>query len=505
MALSAVPLDGQIITGYLRGDHIRYGWIGDDHLNKTDDIIYMNAYPDAQGNILWRSPHFNLKVEPGISVLNSFKDKTGVYVARKGTEVMSNTSNIPLIPNSLESWTFEGNYIPINSQNPLPLFESDGKRFYIQKNQLIFSNSSETYSANFEPDKSNTRQHFAITCNKGQYSIFQNGKKLNITTQKASNTQQTKEVIGIPGKASDIRIWCESRQPVFLGKDLTPTWHDRNVRAKWDASRAKQPGFSTDSWTNDILWIRSKLKNQKSHMVRLGIAGGEWKDMLRDEKAQENFAQQVQELVKQFPIDGIDLDFEWIEGAYQGDNPDKQWQNYAKLARNIRKKAPSTCFTISLHVVCYKMPKEGIDAVDYFTMQNYGPSKTPYSFENFAGSLDKFRKHGFPNKKLQLSVPFQGTLGKTASSVRLYRDIIAANPTIDRAQNEVLYSGGMMTFNGAEMIRKKAEFIKKEKLRGVMYWDMGGDAAKGGNKGVSDYNHTHALLPVLNEVLKGKP
>ncbi len=37
-----------------------------------------------------------------------------------------------------------------------------------------------------------------------------------------------------------------------------------------------------------------------------------------------------------------------------------------------------------------------------------------------------------------------------------------------------------------------------------MYWDMGGDVRTEAQKGQTDYSHPKALLPVINEVLKGR-
>lgn len=99
----------------------------------------------------------------------------------------------------------------------------------------------------------------------------------------------------------------------------------------------------------------------------------------------------------------MDLDFEWL---YQGDG---KWTSYGQLAQAIRETNPDMFFSISLHTVAYWFPAAYMQYVDYFTFQNYGPAIDVNTYNSMVSACGKFRNQGFPDKKIILSAPFQGT------------------------------------------------------------------------------------------------
>ena len=84
---------------------------------------------------------------------------------------------------------------------------------------------------------------------------------------------------------------------------------------------------------------------------------------------------------------------------------------YAALAQAIRTACPDMFFSISLHTVSYKFPAAYMQYVDYFTFQNYGPSIDVNTYNSMVTACGNFRKQGFPDNKIILSAPFQGTPG----------------------------------------------------------------------------------------------
>ncbi|MBT9449515.1 hypothetical protein ICN84_05430 [Akkermansia glycaniphila] len=498
-----------LITGYIRGGHIRWNWIGDEHLNKTTDIIYMNASVAADGSLTgvsdFRATKFN-----GVTWQKAHAGREGVF-AFKGPKAFMSIPGI-VLPQDLKTFTFEASYAPQGAQNA-ELIRSGDFRIAWKGDTLSIQNGANTYQGSIPAVPAGQWVQLGCIVKEGIPSLFVNGKAVALLPGQSqpltSIGNATLIGTGYTGMMDELRVWKEARPVGRLGRDISPTWADRLLYFHLPADTGRSMGEDKASWASQIAWIRSRLRNPADHMVRLGIAGGAWKDMLRDPKARQKFAGEIASIVNRYKLDGVDLDFEWIEGPYKGDAPARQWDNYADLAQRIRKAQPDMCFTISLHVVCYRMPKKGIDAVDYFTFQNYGPSSARYPFDDFTRSLAAFRKQGFPDSKIMLSVPFQGTGDAKADSVRLYSDIVAQHPNLPPTADtaEFTYPDGTkrkMTFNGPATIRKKCEYAKAQKLRGIMYWDMGGDVRTDARKGQTDYRHPKALLPVINEILKGR-
>ena len=121
----------------------------------------------------------------------------------------------------------------------------------------------------------------------------------------------------------------------------------------------------------------------------------------------------------------------------------------------------------------------------------------------------KFRNQGFPDKKIILSAPFQGTPGtsglpdgkKPGDYIKGYRDIAANCPETDNPDNDTAvysYSGLNLTlhYNGVTTVKKKAKYISDQKLAGFMYWDMGLDAADAA--GSNNYFDRRSLLRAAN-------
>lgn len=175
--------------------------------------------------------------------------------------------------------------------------------------------------------------------------------------------------------------------------------------------------------------------------IRLGIASGSWSSMISNAAARQRFADNIAELIKTYPLDGVDLDFEWM---YENT---AQWNQYGMLAQAIRTACPDMFFSISLHTVSYKFPAAYMQYVDYFTFQNYGPSIDVNTYNSMVTACGNFRKQGFPDNKIILSAPFQGTPGSSnpGTYIKGYRDIAANCPEADNPDNDTAvytYSDG---------------------------------------------------------------
>lgn len=115
-------------------------------------------------------------------------------------------------------------------------------------------------------------------------------------------------------------------------------------------------GRDTASWAEHVRTLRGMTEGVGGMRIRLGIAGGAWSAMLPDAAARQRFADGIRDLLKKYPLDGVDLDFEWL---YQGDG---KWTSYGQLAQAIRKTNPDH---VLFHLPAYRrlLVSRGVHAV----------------------------------------------------------------------------------------------------------------------------------------------
>ena len=115
--------------------------------------------------------------------------------------------------------------------------------------------------------------------------------------------------------------------------------------------------------------------------IRLGASSGEWKAMVADEAARTTFAKNIKTVLEKNKLDGIDLDFEWAEN-------EKEYKDYSLAILKMREVLGNKyLFSVSLHPVCYKISKEAIEAVDFISLQCYGPSPVRFPIEKYCSDI----------------------------------------------------------------------------------------------------------------------
>ena len=55
-------------------------------------------------------------------------------------------------------------------------------------------------------------------------------------------------------------------------------------------------------------------------------------------------------------------------------------------------------FSVSLHPVCYQISKEAIEAVDFISLQCYGPSPVRFPIEKYCSDIQMVLEYGIPKE-----------------------------------------------------------------------------------------------------------
>ena len=238
-------------------------------------------------------------------------------------------------------------------------------------------------------------------------------------------------------------------------------------------------GKGVTTWEGLLKSVRAKVKGTKVK-IRLGASSGEWKAMVADEAARTTFAKNIKTVLEKNKLDGIDLDFEWAEN-------EKEYEDYSLAILKMREMlGDKYLFSVSLHPVCYKISKEAIEAVDFISLQCYGPSPVRFPIE-------KYCSDGIPKEKLVAGVPFYGVTKDNSKKTEAYFNFVQNGLVTSPAQNEVIYQGDTYVFDGQDNIRIKTRYAKEQKLKGMMSWDLATDLP------LSD---SRSLLKTMTEELR---
>ena len=242
------------------------------------------------------------------------------------------------------------------------------------------------------------------------------------------------------------------------------------------------------------------LKQQAPDLkVMLSVGGwgsGGFSEMSSTEARRKAFADDCLRVVKEFGIDGIDIDWEYPGSSSSGiaSSPDDK-DNFPLLMRRLRETlGPDRLLTFaSVWNGDYVDFRAVTPYLDFVNLMTYDMANAPYhhaplyASENTAGnSVDEgVKAHlaaGVPASKIVLGVPFYGRGGGEVRGMNyrqiaagdhgygLVYDHIACEPLVVDKDGTVL-----MGYDDPHSLAVKCDYILANDLRGAMYWEYSGD------------------------------
>lgn len=249
--------------------------------------------------------------------------------------------------------------------------------------------------------------------------------------------------------------------------------------------------------------------------VMLSIGGwgsGRFSEMAADPKLRKSFAKDCARIVKEFDLDGIDIDWEYpSQGAGAGISESAaDIHNYTLMMRDIRKaigkKALLTLAT--QHSGRYIDFPAIIPYISFVNIMSYDMGTPPMGLHNalypsqLAGrnsaqaAIERHQKAGVPLAMLTMGLPFYGRGARGYNNYLDYKDYVklcendsaglkaqgltekwddeAKVPYLVNEEGKVAY-----TIEIPESLRMKCEYIKERGLLGGMYWEYSCDDAQG--------------------------
>ncbi|CAG8517824.1 8556_t:CDS:2 [Diversispora eburnea] len=298
--------------------------------------------------------------------------------------------------------------------------------------------------------------------------------------------------------------------------------------------------FEGDSWNEEgnnlygNLKQLALLKKKYRHLkILISIGGWTWStnfgSVTANPVTRKNLVDSLVKLVKDFYIDGIDIDWEYPKTPQEG-------ENYVKLVRELRIELDNYAkeieeripFLITAAMPCgpdnyNKIPLEEFSKyVNYLNLMAYdfsgswseitGHQSNLYDFLGIPLSVNKavtdYLKSRVPKNKIVIGIPMYGrafentegigakfngigsgsfepgiydykVLPRDENSKEIYIEQLGASYSYNPVTKELI------TYDSPQVIGEKIKFIKDKKLNGVMFWDLSSDLST---------NNTRSLL-----------
>ncbi|WP_156306106.1 glycoside hydrolase family 18 protein [Sphingobacterium endophyticum] len=228
-----------------------------------------------------------------------------------------------------------------------------------------------------------------------------------------------------------------------------------------------------------------------------GWTSGRFSEMAADEKYRMSFAKDCQRIVKEFNLDGIDIDWEYPTSNEAGiSSSADDTDNFTLLMRDIRKEiGPKKLLTLATIADGKYIDFRAIDKyIDFVNVMMYDVSKPPLQHNSlyrsdlagritFVEALQAHLDAGVSKGKLVMGIPFYGRGDKKqVNDFVNFKDIPKLTQFTEKwdDKSKVPYlvdSTGtlVLTFENEKSLKEKAAYIKSQGILGAMYWEFYGD------------------------------
>ena len=255
----------------------------------------------------------------------------------------------------------------------------------------------------------------------------------------------------------------------------------------------------------DRLRMITGLKKQNPALkVMLSVGGwgsGRFSEMAATKENRQAFARDCQRVVKEFGLDGIDIDWEYPTqgGAGISSSPDDT-KNFTLLMATLRKalgkKLLLTAATVSTaQYIDFKSCIQYMDFVNVMAYDMGGPTQHhaalyPSDISGSCTSSEAVQKHleaGVPREKLVMGVPFYGKGKRGDEGLRQFNRTGLLPQGYERRWDEKGMVPYLVNDKGEFVwgyentcsLAAKCKYILDNKLRGGMYWDYASDNPQG--------------------------
>lgn len=468
-------------SSYIRGDFFDLGRISGASLATCNDLIYITIRPYADGEAGFVLPDNSGTLTGGAGYEARNEDRRGV-VTFDGTGTMECGGGLLDSPDGPCREFGFGTYLKIDEwvKGAFLFRKRSGKlttaalRLGQREGEMELVINGTVSTAQSDKLKAGSWIYLGVTYKNSAADLFvKNFPKVPFAGKIPAQVPNMRGSfqIGEKFKGSMDETCLSAVAAPNLGKNPVEftSWNNTKVLAYWKYDMAGKPGHDSHSWKTRLESIREALNEAEGgRRLRLGAAGGQWKEMAADHAARTRFADNCRKIIEDCRADGLDIDFEWACDA-------REYENLSKTLLTLRSAlGKDRILSVSLHPVSYALSKEAVDAVDFISYQCYGPSTDLFPYDRFVSEIKNALDYGIPAAKLLPGVPFYGTTGK-AEEQEAYYTFVKDGGLADRTADQFSYKGRDYVLNSQATLRKKARYVCENGLAGIMSWDLATD------------------------------
>lgn len=242
--------------------------------------------------------------------------------------------------------------------------------------------------------------------------------------------------------------------------------------------------FFSEGLANGIRTVQNEIRRQNAGtkvLVSIGGWGaGLFCEASSNEENREAFAAECADLIRQFNLDGLDIDWEFPGMASEGVNACEHCQaDYVLLCEEIRRHVGDKLLTAAMGSDHWnRLDNVRLNKVfDLVNVMTYDMNTSAHSSMTYThNAMSGWETHGIDREKLVLGVPFYARCENPAYEWKGYSELMGM---VERGEAELLRTpeqdyvvidGNRLSIDTPESIQKKVAYIKEHHYAGIFNW-----------------------------------
>ena len=233
-------------------------------------------------------------------------------------------------------------------------------------------------------------------------------------------------------------------------------------------------GQNNEQFLNGLDKLKNLRGNAGSKII-LGVAHCDagMTAITADPEKRVKFARQLVSFAEEKGFDGIDIDWEYPDN-------DTQWYHFSLFLGEVRSAMGANGMSLSSAINPYYLAptSEMMDLLDFVNVMRYASGGQHSTYRDMVTDVNTMRNKNVPDCKIVMGLPFytnETRSNRNWDAQKGYSTVIQLYPNIAPGTDTCTIDGQEHYFIGITTIKKKCQYVKTQKLGGVMIWCYDGD------------------------------